>query len=257
MTCTHTQNLLHAYRDGELDLVRHLEIEHHLADCPACAELLAGLESLAGAVRAGAPYHRAPDGLRQRLRAAVAREARPVRAWRRLPWKWLEAAAAAACIALVAWGLGRYGAGVGVSPAADERLAQEVFASHVRSLMAEHLTDKPSSDRHQVKPWFDGKLDFAPAVPDLSDHGFALVGGRLDYLDGRPVAALVYKRRLHVINCFVWPAQQQGEAQPQTLARQGYRAVRWARGGMTYWAVSDLNGPELHEFADLMRELGT
>jgi anti-sigma factor RsiW len=128
-----------------------------------------------------------------------------------------------------------------------------VVASHVRSLMAEHLTDKPSGKNHEVKPWFQGKLDFTPPVWNLSDHGFMLKGGRLDYLGGRAAAALVYRRRLHTINLLIWRDPGAADAAPEALTRQGYHLVRWAQGGLAFWAVSDLNAGELREFAELVR----
>jgi anti-sigma factor RsiW len=131
-------------------------------------------------------------------------------------------------------------------------LADQVVSSHIRSLMANHLTDVISSDQHTVKPWFSGKLDFAPVVKDLSSKGFQLVGGRLDYIADRPVAALVYKRRQHSINLFVWPSPQ-ADSSPHTMTIKGYDVVNWTQGHMAYWAVSDLNAAELNDFAHHMQ----
>jgi len=127
---------------------------------------------------------------------------------------------------------------------ADATVGQEVVASHLRSLMATHLTDVPSSDHHTVKPWFNGKLDFSPIVADFGDRGFVLAGGRLDYLGNRPVAALVYRRRQHVINLFTWPTSQPDLA-IGAFDQQGYHAFHWTRSHVTYWAASDLNLEEL------------
>jgi anti-sigma factor RsiW len=166
-----------------------------------------------------------------------------------MPWRWAAIAASLAFIAILTWRV----APLLDSPAGDDRLIQEVTANHVRSLMVAHLVDIPSSDRHVVKPWFTGKLDFAPSVPDLTEQGFPLIGGRLDYLDNRGVAAVVYKRREHVINVFIWPAAHTASGESKTATHQGYHHLRWSDSSMVYWAVSDLNGRELEEFVRLLQ----
>src|SRR5205085_12170745 len=137
---------------------------------------------------------------------------------------------------------------------ADQFLATQLIASHVRSLMASHLTDVTSSDQHTVKPWLDAKLDFAPPVVDLSQQGFPLVGGRLDYLDNRPVAAMVYQRRKHFINLFVWPTGAGAAKTMKTISRQGYQLLHWLDSEFNYWAVSDISERELQEFKQLFEE---
>jgi anti-sigma factor RsiW len=247
--CSHCRNLLHAYLDGELDLVRHLEMEHHLQDCEACMGRHENHRALRAGLGGDGLYHRAPEALRRRLQTSLGRAGgqkpgRP-RAW----WVRLGTAAAAAGLLFLGWAVGR--GGLGSQP--DERLDRKVLACHVRSLLVEeHRTDVPSSDRHTVKPWFTGKVTFAPEVPDLAAQGFTLVGGRLDYLDGRRVVALVYQRRQHVINLFTWPADER-EQGPRAGTQDGYHLLHWVRGGMAWWAVSDLNERELQEFVELVR----
>jgi anti-sigma factor RsiW len=131
----------------------------------------------------------------------------------------------------------------------DDLLANEMVSAHVRSLMLDHATDVISTDQHTVKPWFEGKLDFSPPVVDLASQGFTLIGGRLDYAGGRAVAALVYQRRQHVVNLFVFPTQDSSTNGNKILVKQGFNIVHWTRSGMTFWAVSDLNAAELQEFA--------
>ena len=256
MECSHCRSLLPAYLDGELDLVRHLEMEHHLQDCEACMGRHENHRTLRAALGSEGLYYRAPDSLRTRVRASLGPADGPGLTHRRALWVRLGAAAAAAGLLLLGWALGRAGVGPSTPPAPNDRLAQQVLASHVRSLLLdEHRFDVQSSNRHVVKPWFAGKVDFAPEVPDLSAHEFTLLGGRLDYLDGRPVAALVYQRRQHVVNLFLWPAPGPDEP-PRPATRQGYHLVRWAQGGMTWWAVSDLNEQELQAFVELVRHPG-
>ena len=248
MTCEELTGLLSPYADGELDLVRGLEVERHLQACPACAAALERTRSLSARLGDPALYHRTPADLERRVRASVRRAGGARGGPAFWPWRRLGAAAAAAALAALAlWGAVR-----GLSaPSAEELLTRELVAGHVRSLLADHLVDVKSSDLHTVKPWFTGKVDFAPDVKDLSPR-FPLVGGRLDYVGGQRVAALVYRRNQHFINVFVWRAAGEDRA-PEYLERQGYHLIRWADNGRMFVVVSDLNEPELREFAELLR----
>jgi anti-sigma factor RsiW len=244
VNCEDLQIVLHGYVDGELDLVRHLDVEQHLTACPNCARACKQLQALQSGLRSSVAEFVPPADLRRRIENSL-REVEESPSVRRRGQGWL-ALAAAALVVFGIWGLLR------LWPAENDRLALAVVAGHVRSLMIEgHLYDVKSSDQHTVKPWFHGKLDFAPVVPDLSEEGFTLTGGRLDYLDGHTAAALIYHRRKHAINLFVWPTPQAADEPPQGLTRQGYNLLHWTRGGLTYWAVSDLNATELRAFADL------
>lgn len=247
MNCRDARPMKHAWADGELDLVRTLELEQHLASCGTCSRAFEDVRVLKSALKPEALYFKAPAGLERNIRASLPFE--PRRTAPQLPgwWQWLKLAmptvgVAVAAIVLVAALRG---------PSAEDQLAREVTSSHVRSLMAEHKTDVASSDQHTVKPWFDGKLDFAPPVSDLAERGFPLVGGRLDYLQNRPVAALVYQRRKHLINLFIWPAASDSTSPPRLKAWRGYNLAHWTRAGMTWWAVSDLSAGELRDFANL------
>jgi anti-sigma factor RsiW len=246
VNCDEAQTLLHAYLDGELDLVRALEIERHLGGCPACAGGVRRQRVLRDALAGASLYQRAPAGLRERVRASLRGGRRPGPALPAMPWRALAVAASVAFVAALLWAVLR------PRPSREELLAQEVFSGHVRSLMEAHRVDVPSSNAHTVKPWLGERLDFSPVVKDLKDEDYPLVGGRLDYLDNRKVAALVYKRRDHVINLFEWPAGAAGDASPRGLPRQGYHLLHWREGGLNYWAVSDLNERELEEFAQLV-----
>lgn len=261
MNCQETQELLPGYIDDELDLRSSLELEQHAQTCPSCARALAAQQALHAALNNGALYFKAPAQLHARVQASVRAQAgdetrEAARAEARdkarphlTTWRWLPAGLSFALLAVMIGSL----ALMRSSPTTDEQLAREVVASHVRSLMATHLTDVTSTDQHTVKPWFDGKLDFAPMVTDLAAQGFPLVGGRLDYINNRPVAALVYQRRQHFINLFVWPAADATEHAPQVAVRQGYNLIHWTRAGMSYWAVSDLNLSELQTFAQALQ----
>ena len=241
---------LDAYLDGELAAVDARELEAHLAQCSECTRFRQGRLALRAAIAQRVPAFPASDALRQRVRAAVGAAARaraPRRFIVRAAWRPLAVAASLAVVAVGSWRLG-------LQRAAGETLADDVLASHIRSLMPGHLTDVPSSDQHTVKPWFNGKLDFSPPVYDFAGRGYPLLGGRLDYVDGRGVAALVYGRRQHLINVFLWPAARGVAAVPSTRTRQGYHLLHWATADYTYWVVSDLGLPELGDFAGLLRQ---
>ena len=251
MTCPDVQALLHGYLDGELDLVSALRLERHLQDCPACRGAYHGQRALQGALRAAPLRWEAPPSLEGRVRSVLRESGRPPLRFALSRKRLAVAAAAAVLLALVGWALAR----TWMMPTAEDLLAQEVVTAHVRSLMAAgHRVDVASSDRHTVKPWFQGRLDFPPEVRDLEAEGFRLLGGRLDYLNDRAVAALVYQRRKHVISLFTWPAGDSTGQAPRAATRQNQHVVRWAQGGMNYWAVSDLNAAELLQFAQLLRE---
>jgi anti-sigma factor RsiW len=248
MDCKETQNLIDAYADGELDLVRNLEIDRHLEQCALCSESYKNHQALRNGLKSAALYYRSPDALQRRIQSSVRKAAKAEAAPRIPSWRWVGVAASMAVAALVALVFVPLLRG----PAADELLANEVLSSHVRSLMANHLADISSSDQHTVKPWFAGKLDFSPPVEDFAKQGFPLIGGRLDYLENRPVAALVYERRKHLINLFVWPGSE-SDVPTKTVSRQGYNLIHWTQSHMTYWVASDLDKSELQEFIQLVQ----
>jgi Predicted transmembrane transcriptional regulator (anti-sigma factor) len=253
LSCQTTQEFIHAYVDGELDLARSLEVEQHMEQCEVCAIAYRNQTALRSALKDSSLYHSAPAGLEKRIRSSLRREAKSEAGQRWSGWRWLTAGAALAFVFLMAFVIWR--AVPGLRPSGDELLAQEIVSNHVRSLQLEgHRTDVISSDQHTVKPWFDGKLDFAPPVKDFSSQGFPLIGGRLEYLNNRAVAALIYQRQKHYINLYIWPAEQSSAASEVATKRQGYNLLHWTNSTMNYWAVSDLNGVELHEFARLLQE---
>ena len=249
MNCREVRDLLSAFLDDELDPVRSREIEQHTATCSECAAAIENLRRVSTALRRDLPYHRAPD----LLRARIAREVRgKVRVTGRVaaPRAWWRALPVAAGFVLVAGGV--WFAALLPAGAARDTLTREAVSDHVRSLMANHLTDVMSTDRHTVKPWFAGKLDFSPPVADYAAAEFPLVGGRLDVLAGRPVAALVYHHRQHVINVFVWPDPREEAA--RVTARDGWHVVVRKHGGVAWCLVSDLNPGELAGFARLLEQ---
>jgi len=247
VSCETLSDKLTGYLDRELDEQAAGEVEAHLRQCVTCSAQLEGARRVRAAVQAHLPPLRAPERLRDNVRAMLrtqASRAQPRRTW--LP-TWAATAAALVLGVAGGWQLATWR-----GPRGDgSDLATEVVAGHVRSLEGAHLTDIASSEHHTVKPWFAGKLDFSPPVPDFTPEGFPLIGGRLDYLGERPVAALVYGRRQHFINLFVWPSRD-SNALPAAASRRGYHLVHGSAGGMTYWAISDLNESELSQFAQLV-----
>jgi anti-sigma factor RsiW len=249
LKCPETQTLIHGYVDGELDLMKSLEIEQHLQACPACAQAHASLQAVRAAVQNSSLYFQAPPGLAKRVQSSLRGASHADRTTGVSPRRLLAVAASLALVTAGGWGLLR-----ALSARSDDVfLTQELVASHVRSqMLPSHRFDVASADPHTVKPWFEGKLDFSPPVKDLVAEGFPLVGGRLDYLHGRAVAALVYQRRKHTINLFIWPSSPGDEAAPKKATWQGFHILHWRRSGMTFWAVSDLNEGELQEFVRLI-----
>lgn len=254
MDCTESLNRLHAYLDQELDLPSVLAIDKHLASCPSCKAAFAAHSALRSGIRRHADYrHGAPAGMADRIRAqlgiaegAPARIARPPR-WQWPQWgRWLPMGAAAAVAAVISWTAALQYAQV----SSEQPLAEQVIAGHARAIVTSHLIEVASSDQHTVKPWLSGKVDFSPPVPDLAAAGFPLAGGRLDYLDNRAVAALVYRSRQHVIDLFVWPQEKPGDVAPHALSKHGYNVLSWTSGGMNFWAISDVNAADLKSFAE-------
>jgi anti-sigma factor (TIGR02949 family) len=248
VTCDEIRNLLDAWYDGELDAPRSASLERHLEECPGCAAL-SGARSALSEVLVKAPRFSAPAALRKKIEAQIARP-QVTRQPRAMPWRGLAIAASALLFVVVGWNAWLLQGAGGPS----QNLENEIVSDHVRSLMANHLSDVASEDRHTVKPWFMGKLDYSPPVDDLASEGFKLIGGRLDYAGGKPVAALVYQRRAHVINVFVWPTREGDDAlpEPRWLNDHGYHLANWTHSGMTYWAISDVDPAELTRLTNLL-----
>jgi anti-sigma factor RsiW len=246
MACDNARELLHGYLDGELDLATNLDLQRHLQECAACAKAYQAQQGLRAAIHQSDLPYKAPSDLGRRIRAATRKAEAASPSHRTVfPLRWLAIAASIVIAALVLW---RFGS----TRSRADYIEQAVVNNHVRSLMANHLTDVVSTDSHTVKPWFAGKLDFSPPVKDLAAQGFPLAGGRLEYID-RPVAALVYKRRLHIINVLIWPDTNNAQPPGKPISIQGYNLVHWTEGSMNYWAVSDLNKAELLQFVQLLQ----
>ncbi len=250
MNCDETRNLMHGHLDKEIDLVRSVEIEKHLEGCAACKALYSQGAAMQSTIRERASYYVAPKYLEARIRAALPKPGKKAIVFRQPSLSWLSFSASLAFAVVITWGVALHFN----AASEDERFTEEIISDHVRSLMANHLADVASSDQHTVKPWFSGKLDFSPVVIDLTSQGYPLVGGRLDYLNNRPVAALVYGHRKHFINLFIWPEELYEKSLVRTKTKQGYNLIRWKNSGMVFWAVSDLQENELMQFANLLQQ---
>ena len=229
--------------DGELDAGHAHEVEAHLATCPSCAAQRRQHRELHQALAVATLRYKAPAALRRRIEGAFEAPQRTAPDRRSLlrgfAMGTMLSAAAAASVVFVAFRVED-----------EQRILGEVVSAHLHSLQGEHLTDVLSSDQHTVKPWFSGKLDVAPPVLDLTAQGFRLIGGRLDYIDGKPIAAIVYKRRAHIINLFVAQALGSAPFAPRSKSVQGFNILRWSEQGLDLVAISDINADELQEFAD-------
>ena len=241
MNCTDFESQVDALLDGELDALHSGDLEAHARECAACAATLHARRTLQSALQNPQLAFPAPAALRQKFAVESFSPLRSLRLWR--------AGAIAAALLLAASLVTQFASRQGRHPA-EMPLAQEAVASHIRSLLAAHLEDVASTDQHTVKPWFAGKLDFSPPVPDLAQEGFPLIGGRLDYLHNRPVAALIYKRRAHTINLFIWPASDH-VALPPDSTDNGYSIHAWSNGTMNFVAVSDVSPADLTQLAAL------
>jgi anti-sigma factor RsiW len=247
MTCEEAAPLLGAYVDGELDLTACVGLEAHLAGCPACRAKVEDLQKFTATLREQAPQFKPSPYLATRIRAALREEDTEKETWSSwLPLSWIYYGIGGA-IALVAIAL------FFAMPKPSSQLARDAIADHIRSLQVTHLLDVASTDQHTVKPWFAGKLDFSPQVIDLTPSGYPLIGGRLDVLDHRNVAAIIYQRRKHFINLFIWPAATSPLGE-RAYEEDGYRVFEWSKSGMNYVAVSELGEKELQDFTDMIKE---
>jgi anti-sigma factor RsiW len=249
MNCNECRPLTQAYVDNELDTPTAIRVASHMEECPTCRSACENTRLLHGALEKHATHYQAPAHLRHRVQLMIDAEKASSRKASRLSRSW------------IGWGLSTgFSAAFAIMlalylqvPSASEQFEQELVADHYRSLMADHLTDVASSDKHTVKPWFTGKLDFSPPVHDLAQQDFPLVGGRLEYLDKRPAAALAYRHGRHLINLFVLPNEGRGkDTSSEIHTRQGFQLIHWTQSGMAYWAVSDMSAEEMLRFQRLL-----
>jgi len=241
--CVDQELLLGGLIDNELDAANIAMVEGHVARCDGCREELERMQALRSLLRSDGVRHTAPDSLAKRI-AALPELAEPKAANDNRILRWLgpgAVGALAASLAIVTL----------MPPGADSVVDQDIISSHVRSLQPGHLTDVQTTNQHIVKPWFNGKIDFSPPVPELADAGFPLAGGRLDSINGKTVAAIVYHRRLHTVNLYVWPAK---DASERSFVKDGFAVREWSRNGLRYAAISDIAPGEVQQFHKLFEQ---
>ena len=241
--CADQELLLGGLVDNELDAANVAMVEAHVARCEGCREQLERLQAVRNLLRSEGVRHSAPAALSRRI-ASMPELAAPRASNDNRLLRWLGPGvigALAASLALVTL----------MPPGADSVVDQEIVSSHVRSLQPGHLTDVQTTNQHIVKPWFNGRIDFSPPVPELADQGFPLAGGRLDSINGKTVAAIVYHRRLHTVNLFIWPARDAAE---RSFVKDGFTVKEWSRNGLRFAAVSDIAPAELQQFHKLFEQ---
>jgi len=242
--------LLGPYQDGELDLTACVKLEEHLAGCLSCQQKLAGEQELTDLIRSETPHFKASPFLKTRIQATLRKEkssSATIPWWKHFSPTWMFSGLAGAAAVLVILAVGIFW---------TQRiplLAQEAVVNHVRSLQVSHLVDVASTDQHTVKPWFAGKLDYSPQVVDLGPSGYPLIGGRLDVLDHRDVTAIVYQRRKHYINLFIWP-RNADSLDGRFYSQNGYHVLGWTKSGMNYLVVSEVGEKELREFVKMIQD---
>jgi anti-sigma factor RsiW len=253
MNCQECHDLIDPYIDNELDVSAAILVKQHLRDCSLCQQLLEARKALRDLLNNPQLQFEVPDSLPRRIQSALpaATPSSRHRSVERSVIPWFTVPLALAAALAVVFGLQFLNQRGLFDRSGGNALAEEVISSHVRSLLAAHLLDVPSTDQHTVKPWFDGRLKFSPPVQDFTTQGFPLMGGRLDYINGREVAALVYHRNKHIINLFIAPSESGRTEAVQSFAKDGYNVLHWVRDGFEFWAVSDVSAGDLRAFADL------
>jgi anti-sigma factor (TIGR02949 family) len=253
VTCELYRSLLHGYLDGELDPLRAEEFERHLESCSQCIAQLGEQESLRASLQSAQLYERSPAGLSAKIKRQIASTESDGQ-WSWVPiWRWIAFSAAVVILVAVTY-VGGQRMWATRSSGTEQAALTEVIDAHVRSLQPGHLTDVTSTDQHTVKPWFAGKVDYIPPVRDLAESGFPLVGGRLDVLNGQSVAVLVYGRRKHFINVFVWPESKNELRIPAVGTHNGYQWIYSRAHGMEFCAISDVSAADLHDLSELFKE---